>query len=135
MADLQKLRLELCMTSVFRNVLEKPLFKHFAAYLEDGATRDEKIKAYGAFVSEIYANGGSLTNLVSRLVFEDENVYIKSRAHKAHLDKNIVIATQRELKVFEKIAMLTAEDFKADMELEYVLPQDIEKRKRKDESS
>ena len=122
MSKLKELYLKLCMTSVFRNVLEKPLFKHFAAYLEDGATRDEKIKAYGAFVSEIYANGGSLTNLVSRLVFEDENVYIKSRAHKAHLDKNIVIATQRELKVFEKIAMLTAEDFKADMELEYVSP-------------
>jgi len=110
------------MSGVFRCVLEKPLFLSFADYCKAERGSDEKIKAYSAFISEIYKSGGSLTELTSRLVFEDENVYVKAAAHKISLREEIITAARSELRVFEEFAALTAEDFKADMGLDYVSP-------------
>ena len=121
MTNLKQLYLELCMSSVFRKVTEKPLFRCFKEYSEDDIGLDCKIKAYAEFVGEIYASGASLTDLVLRLVFEDENVYIKSRAHGIAVSANVTEAVKNELLVFEKFASLTTEDFKADLGLSYFL--------------
>ena len=111
------------MLSVFRSLLEKPLFVHFANYCRAGAGTDEKILAYSAFVTEIYKNGGgSLTDLVSRLIYEDENVYVKAVAHNSPLHREISIAAKEELAALEVLATLTQEDFRADMGLSYVSP-------------
>lgn len=109
------------MSSVFCRVLEKPLFKHLSQYC-DAQREDEKIRAYASFVAEIYEHGGSLTDLVCRLVFEDENVYIKSRAHSKPINAQIKEAVSNELKVFEELSALTPCDFAADMGVEYVSP-------------
>ena len=122
MTDLKQLYLELCMTSVFRRVTEKPLFKAFSEYSKEGIGQDGKIKAYAAFAEEIYYSGASLTDLVLQLVFEDENVYIKSRAHNLPVSAEVRSAVKRELLVFEKFAALSTEDFKADLGLDYVTP-------------
>lgn len=122
MTDLKELYFKLCMSGVFRSVLEKPLFLAFADYCRAEMGSDEKIKSYSAFISEIYRSGGSLTELTSRLVFEDENVYVKAAAHKQSLREEIITAARSELRVFEEFAALTAEDFKADMKLDYVSP-------------
>lgn len=121
MSNLNELYLKLCMSSVFSGVLEKPLFKSFEDYCR-ADQRDKKIKAYASLVAEIYEHGGSLTDMTCRLVFEDENVYIKSRAHNFPISKSIKDATRNELKVFEEFASLTTDDFSKDMGLEYVSP-------------
>lgn len=126
MSEIKKLYLDLCMSSVFHSLLEKPLLLHFSSYARSNEL-DKKIKAYAAMTSEIYASGGSLTDAVKRLVFEDENVYIKARAHKKEISKEISIAVLRELSVFERLATLTPEDFKLDMGVEYVSPFAFEK--------
>ena len=69
---------DLCLTSVFIRVTEKPIFCAFERFVK--ADETDKRKAYAVFVSEIYKDGGSLTSLVSRLVFEDENPYVKTVA-------------------------------------------------------
>ncbi len=127
MADLKKLHLDLCMTSVFRETLNKPLFKYFDSYAR-AETKEDKISAYGAFVSEIYKSKGSLSDAVMRLVFEDENVYVKARAKGNIPDENIVKATERELDVFASVASLTHEDFREDMNVFYASPFSSEKR-------
>ncbi len=127
MADLKKLHLDLCMTSVFREALNKPLIKHFDAYAR-AESKEEKILSYSAFASEIYKSKGSLTDAVMRLVFEDENVYVKARAKGSAPDENIVMATKRELSVFEELASLTDEDFREDMGIAYVSPFSSERR-------
>ncbi len=121
MSKLNDLYLELCMTSVFNRVIEKPLFKSLECYCR-ATEKNEKIKAYASFASNIYEHGGSLTDITCRLVFEDENVYIKSRAHKLPISKSIREAVRRELKAFERFASLTPQDFMDDMELDYVSP-------------
>lgn len=120
MTDLKELYLKICMSSVFHNVLDTELFVKFAAYSKEGIGLDEKIKAYSAFVSEIYKSGGSLTDFVLRLVSEDENAYVKAAAHGNSPKREISSAAKHELKVFEEFASLTPDDFKADMGVEYV---------------
>ena len=122
MSKLRNLYLELCMSSLFRGVIEKPLFVHFESFCREGISAYEKIKAYSAFVNEIYKNGESLTDCVSRLVFEDENVYVKKRARGESPNSDIINALSHELSVFSRFASLSSEDFASELGLEYVSP-------------
>lgn len=121
MTELKELNLRLCMLSVFRSLLKKPLFKRFLEYAR-AEEKEEKVLAYSAFVSEIYKHGGSLTELTSRLVFEDENVYIKAAAHNLQLREEIIEAAGVELKTLGEFASLTPKNFASDMNMSYVSP-------------
>jgi len=113
---LQKIYLALNLTSVFFDVVEKPLFRTFFEYMQTDAEKGaEKRRAYAKFVSEIYLGGGSLTELVKRLVGEDENVYIKTAAKGKAIDGNIQNAVEKELAAFGEFASLTTADFASDM--------------------
>ena len=119
---LRDLYLKLCMSSVFEKVLDKPLLKYFGEYCREDVGEEEQIRSYARFVREIYENGASLTELVCRLVFEDENVYVKSRAHNRKLSKSVALAVKRELRVFEELAALTPEHFRSELGVAYVSP-------------
>ena len=114
---LQKIYLDLTFTSVFFDVVEKPLFRAFFGYMQTQGTGAEKRRAYAKFLSEIYLGGGSLTELVKRLVGEDENVYIKNAAKGNINDGNIQKAVESELRAFGEFAALSAKDFAEDMGL------------------
>ena len=122
MSELREIYLKLCMSSVFRDVLKKPLFKHFARYCSENATTEDKIKAYAAFVGEIYDRGDTLSALTNLLVSENENVYIKSLAHGGSVGDDVKCAVEAELKAFEEFSRLTPEVFKEDMGVSYVSP-------------
>lgn len=126
MTNIRELYLRLCMSGVFRKVTEKPLFKSFFDYAKSTAT-DEKIKAYAAFVSEIYASGLTLNSLVFKLVSEDENTYIKTRARGIDVREELARAVEAELLSFESFASLTPEQFSDDMGVDFVLPFSNEK--------
>ena len=114
---LQTIYHSLCLTSVFRSVLEKPLFRAFFEYcsLDERMSFAQKSKAYAAFVAEIYQENGSLTELVKRQVFEDENVYVKAVAKKKIVPECVWQAVNTELKNFSDFAALTREDFALDL--------------------
>ena len=126
MTNIRELYLRLCMSGVFRKVTEKPLFKCFFDYAKSTAT-DDKIKAYASFVSEIYASGTTLTSLAFKLVCEDENTYIKSRAKGVEIREELKCAVKSELLAFESFASLTPEQFSDDMGVDFVLPFSTEK--------
>jgi len=115
------------MTSVFSGILSKPLFVHLFDFFEK-SEREEKIKAYARFVGEIYKNGTSLTETVLRYVFEDENVYVKSRAGSLSVDPSVAVAVERELSVLEELSSLTPGDFAEELGLDYVSPFASEKK-------
>lgn len=120
MSYLNELNYRLCMTSVFSSVVKKPLFEAFFSFCREDLSKSDKIKAYANFVSEIYSSGGSLSELVKRLVFEDENVYIKSRAKGETPTIDIQKAVKAELSVFSDFAALTSESFKSELEVGFV---------------
>lgn len=114
---LQKIYEKLCLVSVFIKVTKHPVFLAFEEYcLCDSANGFDKRKAYAKFVSEIYQSGRSLTELVSELVFADENVY--SQAKKVGKeDAHVLKSARRELQAFSEFAALTADDFSEDMDV------------------
>ena len=113
-SELRTIYGKLCLCSVFRSVMEKPLFQAFEKYVL-AETDEEKRKAYATFVAEIYEQGGSLTALVERLISEDENVYVKSVAEGKRGWAQLQNSVDRELKNFSCFAALTSADFASDM--------------------
>lgn len=113
---LQKLYTRLCACAVFRGVLEHPVFSLFGGYCftAEGETV-EKINAYGEFVAEVYQHGGNLTKLVQKVVFADENAYVKAVARGEEVNPHILAAAERELTLFSEFAALSVNDFAADM--------------------
>jgi len=115
---LEKLHKRLCSCAVFRGVLDHPVFSLFGGYCDSFAEKFLKIDAYASFVAEIYKHGGNLTTLVQKLVFADENVYIKSTAKGEAVNSYILTSAERELKIFAEFAALTAADFAKDMDMD-----------------
>jgi predicted AAA+ superfamily ATPase len=126
MTDLKGLYLDLCMSAVFRNLLSKPLFINFERISDSALPTSERIKSYASMVNGIYEEGGSLSSLVRKLVFEDENVYIRSVAHGDRISQDLEDSVKHELEVFSRLASLTAKDFAQELGLEYVSPFDSE---------
>ncbi len=126
MSELKSIYYRLCMSSVFCDVLKRPLFEHFEKFCLT-EEKSERIKAYALFVSEIYKQGGSLTELVKRIVFEDENVYVKSRAWSYKIDDSILKAVKNELLALEDFAALTPSDFSNELDVNYLSPFKSEK--------
>ena len=115
---LQKIYTKICSVSVFSRVTAHPLFLAYEEYcLCQESELCKKLKAYAKFVSEIYKSGVSLTEFVSLLVFEDENVYVASRIAKKETDAHVVKSVRRELQTFADFAALTADDFAEDMDV------------------
>ena len=116
--NLTSIYAKLCLCSVFQGVTQTRLCKIYEEYCrlesQDGY---EKRKAYAAFVKEIYEGGGSLTALVKRLVFEDENVLIKRTAAKETIEEYIVKTAENELSAFSLFGALTRADFAEDMQI------------------
>ena len=106
----------LAALAVFRGLLQTEVFERFGNYVYSAECNEaERIDAYSEFVSVIYKEGGNLTELVKKLVFEDENVYVKNTALGRATDENIVRSVERELTAISAFAALSAEDFAADM--------------------
>ena len=112
----QQLYSKLCLTSVLQGVTKHALFEKFFVYCETPASdKASKRKAYAAFVAEIYTHGGNVTKLVEKLIYEDENVYVKAAANGQTPADAICQAVQKELAAFGEFAGLTVQDFALDM--------------------
>ncbi len=126
MKKLNDLYLRLCMTALFSKVVKNPIFQSFEKIVRC-EQREEKIKAYAAFVGEIYQSRLSLSELVKKYVFEDENVYIKSAAHDLSVSPSVISALETELSALSEFASLSPMDFSNALGLDAVLPFDSEK--------
>ena len=113
----QELYENLCGLCVFRDVLTRPLFSRFLDYAAACGFLQKRM-AYGAFVNEIYREGGDLTACVRRAVLEDENVYVAGVAANKPCDPHIAAAVEWELTVLSSFSRLKAQDFCDDMGLE-----------------
>jgi len=115
---IESLYTSLCGVCELVGVLETPVVQSFMRYAEANGLH-EKLKAYSIFVNRIYQGGGNLTFCVRRAVFEDENVYVTSRAKDAACNDYIHAALDRELEIFADFVALTSDDFAKDMEADF----------------
>jgi len=122
MQNLKELYSELSGLTVFRTLLSEPLFESFFKLFSEGASKEDRLRAYGEFCSEIYESGASLTALTKRLVFENENVYVRRIAHGDSINECINSALLHELSVLREFASLTTEDFISELGADYLSP-------------
>ncbi len=122
MTEIRKIDRALCRFSVFRGLFETPIFCKFFEYAEAARGSEQKLSAYGAFVAEIYEGGGSLTACVRRVLFEDENVYVRSIAKSGSVNSSIQETAKHELEILSSFASLSPLDFAEDMEESDFLP-------------
>lgn len=111
---LQTIYAELSLTAVFKGVLNRTPFPAFFEYCE-GKTPFDKRRAYAEFISEVYEEGGNLTELLIRRIYEDENVYVKEVARGKKSNEHIINAVEKELITFSSFASLRRKDFAEDM--------------------
>ena len=121
MSDLKKLYLDMSMISLFRGLLDRPIFRHFFDF-STADTEACKINSYAEMVSEIYKDGGNLTDSVRRMLFEDENIYVKMCASHKDVPCEIALAASHELDLLSRFASLSVDDFKAALSLDYLSP-------------
>ena len=119
MSKIRKIHLELCSMALFSGLVDRPLFSSFMSYVKEDKL-DEKMLAYSKFVSIIYSNGASLTEAAKRLIFEDENLYVKLRAKRVDVPLEISIAKDRELSVLQEFMSLTPADCMEDMGVDFL---------------
>ncbi len=120
--DTKQLYKKMCRFAVFNGIWKKPLLARFMDFCEaeNGSCAQEL--AYGAFVSEVYAGGADLTDCVRRIVFEDENVYVKTIGNMARVNPQIALCAAGELTTLSQFASLTPADFAAVLSEGELLP-------------
>ncbi len=101
---------------VLKDLHNTRLIKYFFDYAK-AEDKTEKLQKYGAFVNVIYEGGGNLTSCIRKLLFENENVYVKAVAQKNKVNKSIEEAIKEELNILSRFASLTKEDFYEDLEI------------------
>ena len=114
MKSVKNIDRDICLSGLFREVIKKPLFEYLGEYCR-AANEEEKLLAYSSFVSVIYESGLSLSALVAKYVFEDENAYIRKRAKGVIPEEYLERSMKREMAAFSALASLSAADFAADM--------------------
>ena len=122
MAQINRLYQKMCAFTVFRDLWELPLLQRFGEYASAPVRSPEKLRAYGAFVAEIYEGGASLTDCVRREVLEHENLYVRAIGEGREPSVHVAEAAHRELAVLSRFAELSADDFVADLGVDFALP-------------
>ncbi len=101
--------------AVFSGVFRHPLFAGFKDFCRAPRASAEEKQAYGVFCAEIYAAGGNLTELVRRILWADENVYVKTVGNMQRVNPHIARAVKEELGLLSRFAALCPADFASPM--------------------
>ena len=119
---LRELYLRLCLSTIFREVLDKPLLKFFGDFCKEGAREEDRLRAYTGLCLEIYRSGKSLAGCVLDLLYENENVYVKRVARDEAIPSEIRESLDFELSVFGEFAALAPECFRRELDIPYLPP-------------
>ena len=116
MTDIYTIYRRLSSLAVFGGIRKTPLFSLFFNYCNEETGSPAKERAYGELINEIYSGGANLTDCVRKIVFEDENVYVRAIGKKRSINPHIAKAVEYELNALSEFASLTPDDFSADMD-------------------
>lgn len=113
MIKLNELSFRLHALSVMRDLLKDPVITALLNYLDllDKASISEKIDAYARFVSELYKTGtNTLSDYVKQIVFESENIYVKTKGKGENPAASLEQSLMEDLKTFDEITKLSSEN-------------------------
>lgn len=125
MIDYCELQNKINSLVIFRNLLEKALFKKLGAVIQyqiDEKHTADLVNAYCEFVNEIYKGSENLTEYVLELILEDENAYVKKRGAGI---KNGMLESEclaNELSLLEEIGKIPCDEFISEIPYSGFLP-------------
>lgn len=120
--QLKKYSCRLSALSVFRGILKDGVISALLEYLKSEADVCERMSLYGKFVYEVSNRGGSFSDVLRRVVFEDENSYITSVAWKKDVAESILSNTVAELKLFTELTDFTPKELTAALDYDGYIP-------------
>ena len=116
-----ELKNRLSTLTVFRNLLKKDELSVLLALLKAEST-DERLTLYGEFVSLLAKSGGVFSEVLKKLITEDENPYIKAVASGKKVAASLEANLKEELKLFTELSRVTPEVFREAWQYEGYLP-------------
>lgn len=122
--ELHTLNIRLKTLAIFRNLLDTEVVSNLIKFINsvEKGSLDEQVSAYGAFCKTIYENGGNLTDIITGLCLDDENLYLTGIMHKKEISQNIKNAFPEEIKTIAALGALTSEDLRSCMDFDGYLP-------------
>ena len=133
--DFERLKLQIDSLSIFAALKCDDVIASLRELLDALANErpaDETVALYSRLVSHLYPVSSDLGEYVTRLVTEDDNFYIKTKAAGRQVSESIHRALKQELSILQNIAMLPCETVREAMGYDDFLPvwengrQDIE---------
>ena len=119
--DGQKTRSELLAgldtLCIFRSLLRDPVISALREFFAAPSA-----PAYAAFVSALYEYGGDMGEHVRALCENDENVYVKAAASDSIVPDYMFEALVSELELLGRIAALTPDALRAELDYDGFLP-------------
>ncbi len=111
---LNQLNTRLNSLTVFRQLLNDPVIANFQ-YLADtlnAKDTQEQVDAYCEFASALYQESANLSTYIHKLIRNDENFYVKSKAGGKDVSPVIEISLGAELETLEELAGVTSASIK-----------------------
>jgi len=115
---------ELYSLTIFRNILSDSVVSAFMEVLSHKADCEEvRVNAYCEFVGCFYQTGAAAwSDYVSRLVNDDENVYIRMVCGGKAPSNQVINAVYADLRVLSALGSVTAEELKKVVDTTVALP-------------
>lgn len=107
---------------VFRNLTKAPVLRALRGFFECEGDESERVEKYADFVSALYERGYDFSKYLLDAAAEDENEYIRLRAHGLPVPTTLENAVHGELGVFQELARLTPESLRGMMGYTGYLP-------------
>ena len=120
--ELKEYACRLSSLSVFRRILEDETVSSLLAYMKNAGSLSERLALYGAFVHSLQESDISLSAVLSRLVCEDENSYIKRVSRRESVPASMEANAQAELTLFTELTRLTPKSLTECLPYEGYLP-------------
>ena len=113
MKDCTNLAMSAKAVVIFKNVLKDKGISSLIKLLECRSDNEsEFLKYYSDFVSELYEKTDDLSEYISTLLLNDENIYVKQSA-KGKVSPLLREAAENELDFFEELSKVKCDDFQS----------------------
>lgn len=106
---LNSVNLRLSSLTVFRNILSTKEMSAFLRFLSCEGNLREKLNLYGEFVYSLSPYGNSFSGFLKKVVCEDENIFIVSKAKKKDVPSSVEKNLNEELSLFTLLSEITPE--------------------------
>ena len=108
---------------IFRSLQQDPVLRALMQFCHtDKENTPAQIRFYSAMVSALYERADDLTGYLEQIVLEHENVYVQRAGAGETISQNMETCLHTELKLLNRIAMLTPAMIQAEMQTSIPLP-------------